>query len=128
MAIVRNSEIKVLIAPADIFKAKIETEEIMMDNFGAAHFIITSGAGAGAKVLAQVVATDAEGKQEKVLAEREIQVGEKKVEKIVVDADYMAHDNFDRVYLKIASAGKADLLGAVHVILTNERYSSDQSR
>jgi len=125
MSIVKNSEVRVLIAPAaDIFNAEIETEKVGLDNFQAAHFVIASGEGTAVKVNAQVIATDEDGENEKVLAEREITVGGKATEKIVVDADYMAHDNFDRVYLKVDNAGTADIPGTVFVILTNERYST----
>ena len=128
MSIVKNSEIKVLVSPGAIFNAKIETEEVLMDNYQAAHFNITSGVGTATKVKAEVIGTDAEGENEKVIAEKEIFIGDKRREKIIVDADKLAHDNFDRVYLKIANAGKADISGTVFVILTNERYSGDQAR
>lgn len=124
MSIVKNSEVKVLVAPANIFGAEIETDEVTLDNFQAAHFVIVSGEGAGAKVTAQIIATDEDGENEKILAEKEITIGGKATEKIVVDADYMAHDNLDRVCLKVANAEKADIPGTVFVILTNERYNT----
>ena len=128
MSIIKNSEVKVLVAPGNIFNAKIETDEVMMDNFQAAHFNIASGIGAAAKVKAEIIATDAEGENEKVIIEKEIYVGDKRLEKIIVDADRIAKYDFDRVYLRIANAGKADIIGTISVILTNERYSGDQSR
>ena len=128
MSIIKNSEIKVLASPGNIYNAKIETDEVEMDNFQAAHFNIVSGVGAATKVKAEVVATDADGENEHVLIEREIIVGEKRRERIIVDADRLAKKNNDRVFLRIANAGKADITGTIFVVLTNERYSGDQSR
>jgi len=125
MSIAKNSEIKVLVAPANIFNAKIETDTVTLDNFQVARFVIASGIGATAKVKAQVIATNEEGEDEKVIAEHEIIVGDKGREEIVVDADNLAHDEFDRVYLKVANASKADLTGTIFIILTNERYSKE---
>jgi len=124
MSIVKNTEIEVLIAPANIFNAEIETDTVMLDNFQAAHFIIASGEGTGAKLTAQIVGTNEDGENEKVIAEREISIGDKAVEKIVVDADSLAHNDFDGVYLKASNAGDADIIGTVFVVLTNERYSN----
>jgi len=124
MSTIKNQEIKVLVAPAEIFNAEIKTDAVTMENYQAAHFVVASGAGADGNVLAQVIGTDAEGEKEKVLGEREITIGEERNEQLVIGADQLAHDGFDRVYLKVANAGKADLTGSVSVLLTNERYSN----
>ena len=123
MSIIKNTEVKVLVKPAKIFNAEITTEKVVLDNFQAAHFVIATGAGSPAVVVAQVIATNETGTEEKIIAEKEINIGEERDNKIVVDADCIAHDDFDRVYLKVANASDVDTIGVIFVVLTNERYS-----
>jgi len=123
MAIVHKTNTQVLAAPGAIFNAKIETDEIVMDNFGAVHFVIMSGEGATKKIDVEIIATDAEGKNEQVLTEQEITVGGKNTTTIVADADRIAKGGFDRIYLKADNAALAAVNGAIIAIKTNERYS-----
>lgn len=124
MSIIKNAEMKVLVAPAKIFNSEIETEAVTMDNFQAAHFLIVTGAGDPSVAVAKVIATSENGENDKVIAEREINIGEEHDNKIVVDADCIAKFDNDRVYLKIANAEDADTIGGIFVVLTNERFSS----
>ena len=124
MAVIKNSNTEVLVAPAAIFNAEVKTKEVMLDNFQAAHFVVATGAGTGTTVKAQIVMTNATG-EEKVQVEKEIIIGQNHTTKIVGVAAKLAHDGFDRVYLKIENAQEADMLGAVMVVLTNDRYSQE---
>jgi len=127
MAIARTLDTRILKHPGNIFNAEIKTDTIKMDNAGAVHFIVASETGNHITVAAQVIATDAQGDQ-RVMSDHEIHLGNGQPNQFIIDADRIARDGHDRVFLKIEDAGEADLAGTVIAILTNERYNTDQSR
>lgn len=124
--IIKEPITKTIIKPGAIFNAEIETDIIGLDNFQSAKIVVASGEGTAKTVTAQVIATyaDEEG-EEKILQEKEITIGDNAETSFIVDADKFAHNGHDAVYLKIANAEDANILGCVFVVLGNERYSAE---
>ena len=124
MAVIRNVNAQVLIAPAAIFNADIQTEAVQMNNAQAAHFIVTSGAGDATEVTGQVMARRAE-REDFHVREFTVTVGGNAMSKIMVAAREIASDDGTSVYLRIPNAEREGVQGAILVVKTNERYSSD---
>ena len=127
MAIIRNSNITILKAPATIFGAKIETDPVLLDNAQAAHFVISTGEGTEAKVKAEVRAKR-DGKDSILIREEEILIGGNADNKIVVAARELCKEEKYSVYLVIPNANAPTIVGSIFVVKTNERYSTEPAR
>lgn len=114
---------KVLVSPDAIFNAAIETNEILLDNFQVAKIVLACGDGAVANATATIEATNEDESTTTVLETREVAIGTKNIHEFTIDAATLAHDELDRIKLKVTNAGKADYVGTVFAVLTNERYS-----
>ena len=124
MAIVRNSNIEILVAPSTPFGAKVQTREIKMDNHQAAHIVVTTGEGAVAKVTAQVYGKKTgKDKESVLLQERELAIGGNSENQFVVVARELAHDELDSIYLVIPNANAGSITGTIFAVKTNERYA-----
>jgi len=123
MAVIRNLDIRVLNAPAALFDAEIETDKVQLDSGQAAHFVVATGEGAVQTLTASLYGVRGDG-EEKLIRTAEIKIGDNAENKIVFAARELAHNELCSVFLKIPSAGDADIIGTIFVVLTNERYSS----
>ena len=129
MAVIRNTNVQVLKNPGAIFNAKITTEEVNLQNAQAAHFYITSGAGARVNGKAQIYAKRVGTDKEPVLVrEFEVSIGENQKTEIVIAARELCHDEKNSAYMVIPNLGSASIVGSIFVILTNERYSTEPAR
>jgi hypothetical protein len=124
--IIKRPITNVLAGPAAIFNAEINTDNISMSNFGSVKFVIATGAGTAQTVSAQIVATMSDGSaDEKVIRDSQITLGDNTTSSFLVSSSSLAHIEYDQVYLKIANAASADMLGCVFAVLGNERYSAE---
>ena len=126
MAVIRNVNTEVLVAPGAIFNADIQTDAVPFTNAQAAHFVIASGAGDQTKVTGQVMARRND-REDFHVREFEVTIGGNADSRVVVRAREIASDDGTSVYLRIPNAKCDGIVGTIFVTKTNERYSTDGS-
>jgi hypothetical protein len=122
MAVIKPTNVQVLVRPAQIFNAEIITDAVQMDNSQAVHFVVASGAGEKKTIVGSVMAKRAD-REDFHVREIEVTIGDNAESRVMITAREIASDDGTSVYLRLPNAEVADVNGIIFCVKTNERYS-----
>jgi len=120
MSIAKKQKVVFLTEPKAL--AVGSTDKVLLDNYQVVNFYLYATENSGGLVY-QFIATNEAG-QEKVLGTAPPAFTACKPLVLKAEADKLAHDGYDRVYLKLTTVG-GTTQGCVFAVLSNERYSDE---
>jgi hypothetical protein len=123
MSIFNKQNVKILAYPRPLFDGGFVSEEITLDNAQTAEIHIEVGAGAQDVTSIRVIALN--GTEEKIIEEQQVELGIDREIVFYIDADRLAHDNFDRIKIVIDSVTDCEITGCIFAVLNNEKFSNE---